>query len=464
MVNPLIEQLVLKYPFNLLRLDFVISLFTECEFPKVKIDTKSNTIIFDDPSELMYHIQLDREYYIGKLVTDQSNKKLYYISNKDSDNIYVELLDKITNFNFPLIESHKEKITISKNHLNIVKSNNITTTYGRLILNVFLIEHPFYIYYQDNKDMYLISYHNEQPFDIDKLFDEYKLLLLKKQIHAPVVHKMFTNVDYLQSYAPVFVPSVSEKMITVDPKIKKKKEELIKKYKDKLNDPEVMVKIEDELIKLDKEYLKGDESEVLFSKKTFNIHRKLMFIGFGALPTFGDDIPGYNMVLSDLDEGMKKEDCPMIFNEARRGFYSRGVGTAKGGQITKDIFRLLQDTEITTEDCKTKRYLKFNITKDNYKDVLNRYIIDKNKTILLTVDNIKDYIGKEVKLRSPMMCEAKDGYCYKCCDYIWELKRMQPVNIIPISISSAIMNSAMKSMHGTKVENIYLEDLDQFVY
>ena len=75
-------------------------------------------------------------------------------------------------------------------------------------------------------------------------------------------------------------------VVVTDPAIKKRKAELIKQYEGQLNDPVIIAKIEDELIAMDKAYMKGDNSlrfyEAQFDSKTFDIWRKKLYITVGG--------------------------------------------------------------------------------------------------------------------------------------------------------------------------------------
>ena len=65
-------------------------------------------------------------------------------------------------------------------------------------------------------------------------------------------------------------------------------------------------------------------------------------------------------------------------------------------------------------DCGTKRALDIHLTQSNKKDYMYRYIVLSNGSLLLlTPDNIDKYVGKTVKMRSPMMCIGKK-ICNHC--------------------------------------------------
>lgn len=58
-------------------------------------------------------------------------------------------------------------------------------------------------------------------------------------------------------------------------------------------------------------------------------------------------------------------------------------------------------------DCKTNKIADVLLTENNYLSVLHRYIMVDEKPVLLELDNIKEYIGKHVKLRTPIFCQGK---------------------------------------------------------
>lgn len=73
-------------------------------------------------------------------------------------------------------------------------------------------------------------------------------------------------------------------------------------------------------------------------------------------------------------------------------------------------------------DCGSTRYVNFLITGDdekrgiagNYKNFIGKFIFDEGKLVLLTEDNIKNYLNKNVQMRSPMTCRYRNGVCEVC--------------------------------------------------
>jgi len=423
--------------------DFCISLFTVNDFPIYPIS--DNILAIENETIRQY----DDIYYTGKIFMNKN--KYYFISNIDKDYVcYIEEL-----------ESPKGDFFISKSDIIEIDSSiknvkgKIKTTYGKLLLNSVLLIDPF-------GD--IIPYINDSPFDMLKIKTFIIDKVLEKKIDASMIYRFFTNYDYISTLCELFVPSISKNLLTLNQKVEKKKKMLFKENKDNLNDSVTMVKIENELINLDKELNSDEDSKGFVTDKSFDIHRKRMFSTFGIIEPFGEEKKDFYFAKGNLDDGWDKGDLPHIFNEIRKSIYGRGIDTAKGGAITNDMARIFQDTLITQEDCKTKRGISFKITNNNKNQLINRYIIEDNKTILVTKDIISKYINKTVTLRSPMTCAVKDGnYCYKCCDYLWEIKKLKLLNVIPVKISSSIMMLSMKSMHGTKTSFYQIDKLDKFL-
>lgn len=69
-------------------------------------------------------------------------------------------------------------------------------------------------------------------------------------------------------------------------------------------------------------------------------------------------------------------------------------------------------------DCGTKKVLELEVTNHNSDLILYRYIIERGRKVLLTKENIDNYIGKTVKMRSPMYC-TNDKICNICAGELY---------------------------------------------
>lgn len=295
---------------------------------------------------------------------------------------------------------------------------------------------------------------------------------IEKKIAEQVIYgaikpnEVFRYVDYihfLSGFNDFCVPALSEKAITANEAVTKRREELFAQYKDQLNDPNVILMIENELIKLDKEQLQGDiSSGFLINGKNFDVQRKRMFLMMGLIESFGDETGGFSTITTNLNEGWKVGELPVLSNDIRRGSYSRAKSTALGGAQSKMVGRNFQDSAIVADDCGTKRGLPIHLTKDNISKFIYRTIIEADKLIILTPDIVNSYLGKDIIVRSPMYCIAKDGYCYTCMDSRFKTVGVKLLNISPIDVTSTMLSNSMKAMHGTKVSVLEISNLNNF--
>ena len=87
----------------------------------------------------------------------------------------------------------------------------------------------------------------------------------------------------------------------------------------------------------------------------------------------------------------------------------------------------------------------------NPKTYIGTYIIENGKNVLLTEENIKNYIGKEVIMRSPGYCLAAQGgvgYCSIC--YGNKMRGFeQSLASYGAKVGSVMNGRFMKAMHGT---------------
>jgi len=348
-----------------------------------------------------------------------------------------------------------DEIQVPKGFLPNIKKDLITTP-GRLIANYILLVIPF-----GDK----IEYINKQ-FDIGDIENNYIIKLLSDEpkdgeISVDEYLKFLDSVEYIQGLATVLNRTATPKAVLPPPNIdeyrKKVIKEFINKYGEKgLQDPTIVKEIESKLEEYDNEYLKGDPTlGKLLKGKTKNIARKKMYLDFGI----GNAVTGTaKPILYSLSDGWKKdpEDLATFYNDARGGSYGRGAETQQGGVVAKDTLRATSDIKIINTDCGTKVYRKQLITDKNYKLYFDRFINDNGKTVKLTLDNINKYIGKEVKLYTPMGCKLAPHFCTKCMGE--SIKDYENgMALMASGVGGTILNQSLKKFHGTALEVVDLE-------
>jgi hypothetical protein len=397
------------------------------------------------------------------LVICAYNNQIAGVTHLPNDRIKLTYLDEYTQKE-PALSLYDELELISEYVPNYKGPPGVYTTVGRYVANYFIHIHPF-----GDKIPYVNGVLNlgDTEQAVATLYIDKTIDLTKYGEREVTPHDNFmNNLSFLCGFGDLFIPTLSKKSLTTSPEVLKRKQELLEKYKDQLHDPVIASKIEDELIALDKEWLKDDPSYGFYASesKKFNIHRKKQFITGGVTESFGEDPPTYKFIESSLSDGWKQQDLPVIFNDIRRGSHSRGKETELGGTQTKYLLRVFQNTKIEEEDCGTTRGLTFRLTKDLAPRFIGRYLISgNNKLITLDEDTIKNHIDKTITIRSFMYCNSKPGVCYKCAGQVFEQLDTKALGVFSVDIGTTFLLSSMKAMHGTKSSSFKIENISDFL-
>lgn len=89
---------------------------------------------------------------------------------------------------------------------------------------------------------------------------------------------------------------------------------------------------------------------------------------------------------------------------------------------------------------------------------LYRYILDpsspekdKNGLVMLTKENIKKYLNKPLKMRSPLYCKTRK-ICNKCAGEQFYKMGVENAGLYTFSLSGKLMNLSMKKFHDSSVK------------
>ena len=442
-----IHQYLLNNIHLLKNRDMLLDLFCEVEFPTV--DTEGN-------------ITTESPLYEGKLIkSDNSLRGLRQWENKKDFEYKVIELDPheipLPTEEQPTLVVPIETIVLPKNSLSNIQEET-TSTFGRLFTNYLLFVDPF-------GDIF--PYWNA-PWSMKKLSTLVANAALEKKVTVDQLDVYIQNLYFFGHSPELAAPNYSRKSLSTDPSMEEKRRELINLHKEAIenNNPIVMSQIEDALIEIDKNYLKGDVSMDFYGRtaeKSFGIHRKKMYMTNGMTEEFGDK-GSFNFVENPLKKGWEKKDFAVICNDIRKGIYERAMETAKGGEESKFIGRVFQNTRITMVDCETQRTLKTYIDPNREDEYLFRNIRLKDGTIeTLTKENIQKYIGQTVDLRSPMYCEANPGYCKICMGKLFEELDQDSLTMVTLEIGSYFLKLSLKGFHGSKLSTFDIDSLNPYV-
>lgn len=327
------------------------------------------------------------------------------------------------------------------------------TTVGIWIFNKAFIE-------QDLFD--LLHYINEPVTKkiAGKINKKLSYAVLEDKITLDTLKKYILKTQKFQPYCNILSPSVTENMLRIPSKLRKKKQELFKKYGKELdNNPVVSEKIEGELLKEAETLLKNDPSMDSIdsgAKISFGNNFKNVFIMRGASKESDPTKPKYAIIKSNYLDGVSAEDYVEFANSLTIGPYSRAKKTEVGGAWEKMFVKSLEHVHVLPEgsDCHTKRTITVTLTKDNISEWMYSYIVEGNKLVEITSDNMDSLVGKTVKLRFSGLCEAKDGICNVCAGHLFNLLGLNEVGVASYILPSKIKVRSMKAFHDATIKTI----------
>lgn len=348
-------------------------------------------------------------------------------------------------------------LTLTKGVIaNHTADEPLTTSVGRVILNQLMFADPF-------GDLVPFLNAEWKPAAIERTVGD---LAIRGVITKTQLDRYIGNL-YLCQRTELSVPTLTERALTTDPRVLQLKAELLEKHKAAIaaGDAVVMSQIENQLIALDKEYLQGDPSLGFFiSGKSFDIHRKKMLLIGGMSEQFGAD-GQFNFIENSLSQGLTPKDFAAAANEIRKGSYGRAMETAKGGEETKFLMRVFQETQVVMEDCGTTSGVVVTFTPQsvgNY--VYHRVIEADGRLTTITDQSAKSYAGKTVRKRSAMHCKAQGGFCFTCLSDIFRSLDQRSLTMMTTDIGSFFTTLSLKGMHGVKINVQEITNLNQFAF
>ena len=339
--------------------------------------------------------------------------------------------------------------TFTLNANEYINKEKVVTTVGRFIYNKIVIEPSV----------------SEVTGYVNVTIDKKELSKLENLISKALLNDKITSeqmVAYLDrnqwlglQFNSILATSFSENIVIPNKKIIKKRDELIKANKKALDegDVTVAVKIENTVKDMAEKDLKDDYGVDLYASGgggTFHNNYKAMALIKG--PVYNPSTKKWDFVGNSLIEGIDKKDIPPMANSITTGAYPKAVGTQTSGYLSKQIIAAFQTSTLDKlgSDCGSKNFLPVEITKNNKSMYLYRYIIEGSKLVLLDDNNIDKYIGKIVKMRSPMYCISKK-ICRVCAGKMFEKLGIDNIGMSATRLSGRLLNINMKNFHDSTV-------------
>lgn len=354
----------------------------------------------------------------------------------------------------------KDLVDLPPGTINVLpEQGTIATTIGNAIANAIMFYYPFekrIPYFNGGKNGAIDKI---DPGAVSKLVTA--LVLDDKEaegkdpdtfISIKQLQVWLQAVGWLSGLASVVTAGISEKSVRIAPEVLKRRDELYEEFKDQLGNPAIQARIEEELVRMDKESLKDDPSyDFYYQSKHWANTRKKKLITTGIISSISGD-PVF--ISKPLIEGIDAENIPAYSDSIRHSSYSRGHLTALGGELVKYIFRVTQNIKIVEPDCGTKFGLSDIILPGLESMYYGRYAIENNSIVEITPENVKSYINRLIFVRSPAYCKTKDGnFCEICMGK--DLSRTpNAIHTAAAQPGSVMMNASMKAMHGKALKTV----------
>jgi len=350
-----------------------------------------------------------------------------------------------------------------KEHRNISK---FTTTIGIWLFNI--------IFLRDFNFSFLFNGYINENIDADK-FDEINdtlaYALLEDKIDIGNYQKYLDYTQYFMPFESILSPNHTEAILSCTKKINKKKEELIKKYKDRLDAGDVAAAedMEKELLAYAEELLKDDPSlDVYFSKagSTWKNNFKNMYIMKGAITNPDSNAKQqFDVATSNLMDGVSADEYSLYANSLVTGPYSRSKKTEIGGYWEKLFSAAYQAVNLDPEgsDCGTKEYIEVTLTPKNISIFMYNYIIKNNGELEeLNLDTRDKYMNKKVKMRFSTHCKSKTGICNKCAGNFFYRRGSRTIGLATVQVPSKLKLVAMKAFHDGTIKTTTIDPMKAF--
>jgi hypothetical protein len=313
--------------------------------------------------------------------------------------------------------------------------------------------------------------------------------LTKKNI-AKLVEKMwekFDNTNFVYRYwllmqAGFFLSTLkpsgfSPESLKLPEKFIKRKMELLAKFEElsKKDKEKAIQWIDKEFNKLTEEVIDYWEKEgvnvvdIIRAKargSAADIRKMLVAVGLSitSAGTIND------VILKSQIEGLEQTQFFHYTSQAIQALYAKSTETALPGYLARKLSTIAEPVVLSqVKDCGSKKYLEVEILDQDVLDALDGRVTNTGVQI---DSNDKKWIGKKVKLRSPLYCKAKDGICETCLNpkYVKRLglkpgARLGLIATTNIS-NQALVNLTLKKSHtglSLNLEPVNLEE-DIFKY
>ena len=335
------------------------------------------------------------------------------------------------------------------------KNKNVfTTTVGLWIYNRWCFEHELH---------HVIGYYNKtiKKKNFKSINQTLAYALLEDKIAVDELKHYLEKTQKIMPFEIILSPNLDADLLNITEKLNKKAKKLFAENKEALDNGDVVVseRIINELLDYAKEELKDVPSIDNYDAGTGASwgNFKSFFISKGMM---WDEATGeFKMVKSNFLDGITAEDYATTAASLTAGVYSRSKKTAVGGYYSKLLTSAYQHIKIGPKgsDCGSTHYVTTTLTPDNINLWMYSFMIEGNKLVELTSDNLDKYLGKTVKFRFSSMCKSKDYICNACGGNLFHRIGVTNIGISESQVAERLKNAMLKAFHDSEIKTSELD-------
>lgn len=314
--------------------------------------------------------------------------------------------------NFCAFGTQKAKYSLYDTISIKYNGKTIDTTLGRLIINKCVFGHIY-----GNKHWEFVN----RPITgnvFAELMDYISQLCIEDKFESRTFIRLVDiMIDFTMRFSTLFNAGVSYEVVMPDEEyheFRTKKFDAVSEQILKETDVDTFEKTKAEIVEFAKKKYKNNTQTELYNsgaKPKWNDDFAEMYVAMGAMPSLVGGKP--TIIINALSQGLGVENLPANANVAIYGAYSAAKSTALAGTIYKRLGNGLASIKGVKGDCGSTHYAPF--VGKNWKDLVNKYTKGPKGPVLITLDNVDKYIGKEIMLRDPIYCKMHgDNYCSTC--------------------------------------------------
>ena len=171
------------------------------------------------------------------------------------------------------------------------------------------------------------------------------------------------------------------------------------------------------------------------------------------------------IISSSLLQGLTPNEYFTSAYGGLKGIIDSSRNTSVSGYLTRRLIYLISNLELSEDvhDCGSNHYLDLILDEELIKMFMYRVIkLDPQSDIeyIITKDNYKEFINKKIYIRSPLHCLLHDGkICHKCYGYLFKKHNSRQIGYIAAqSIGERASQLTLRTKHTSGATNISLPD------